>query len=299
MAFCQFPPYIDSSLKNDIHLLSLLNALNKPENTSDERRDIYHKLKRIVFELLNECVSSDPEYSPAFLLYAKVASWNPSATDRPHLIGIFERLLGGVERIQKGSRGYGLVEKDIEGYGSGNFFNQVERYLADFYFDFGNLYLSEKRYSDAIIQFKKAIKLMPLLGHLYCSLSDAYIGKKQYDEALSLWEKVRDIPLYNIMDRDAFIRPKYEAVISEIQRDHRLRIIAEQVIPFIERNPNTLQKDLYRAFNTSDKREISLLLWAMDAAGLIRRTKKGSSYQLYLEMPADEVLKALKQVTLP
>jgi tetratricopeptide (TPR) repeat protein len=299
MGFCQFPSYIDSSLKSDINLFSLLKAVNKPEITSDERGDVQHKLKTIVFELLDHCLYSDPEYSPAFLLYAKVASWNPSPTDKPHLVGIFERLLGDVEHIQKGSRGYTLVEKDIEGYVGGNFFNQVERHLADFYFDFGNLYLSEKRYSEAIVQFKKAIKLMPLLGHLYCGLSDAYVGNKEYVEALSLWERVRDVPLHEITDREAFIRPKYEAVISEIQRAHRFRLIAEQVIPFIERNPNTLQKDLYKTFVSSDKKEISLLLWSMDAAGLIRRTKRGSSYQLCLEKPADEILKALDRVSLP
>lgn len=299
------PATVDTSLRKDKPLMDMIIFAHKTTIGSDgstcqttidaaERIKYQAEFKKRIYELLDKCLSLDIDYAPAFLLYPKVAEWNTRAADRPGLISIYERFLSRVDNITKGSREYSLIEKDTEGI-SGNYYDQVERYLADFYFDLGNLYLKEDRLEEAIKQFEKAKTLMPLLPHIYCGLSDAHVKSGDYDKALSLWEESMKLP-FDDSDIQAVIKPHYNGVRSVIERAKKLFEITEKILPIIEQNSGILQKELYSKLSTIPKNDISLILRVLDDRCLILRKKKGSSYQLTLEKPISEALEVVKQL---
>lgn len=125
-----------------------------------ERIRLQSVFKDRIYALLEQCLASDPEHALAFMLYPRAAEYNTRAKDRPALIALFERFLPQVDAVVKGSRGYGLIKKDIEGMG-GNCFDKVERHLADYHYELARLYLKENHEESANLEYKKAGKLCP------------------------------------------------------------------------------------------------------------------------------------------
>lgn len=300
------PSTVDPSLRKDKPLMDIIILGHKTTIGSDgktcqatldaaERIRYQAEFKKRIYELLDKCLSLDPDFAPAFFLYPKVAEWNTRASDRPGLISIYEKFLSRVDKVTEGSREYSLIEEDIKCFGSGNYFDRVERHLADFCFDLGNLYLKEYRLEEAIKQFDKAKTFMPLLPHIYCGLSDAHVKNGDYDKALSLWEEAMKHP-FDDSDIQAVIKPRYNGVRSVIERAKRLFGITEKILPIIEQNPGILQKELYSKFSIIPKNDISMILRTLDDQCLILRKKKGSTYQLTLEKPISEILEVVKQL---
>lgn len=126
-----------------------------------ERIRLQTVFKERIYPLLEQCLAADLEHGPAFLLYPRVAEYNTRAKDRPALIAFFERFLPQVDAAVKGSRAYDLIKKDIDGMGSGNCFDKVERHLADYHYDLAALYLKETQKGSARTEYRKACKLCP------------------------------------------------------------------------------------------------------------------------------------------
>jgi len=207
-------------------------------------------------------------------------------------VAIYERFLSKVDQITKGSRAYSLIEKDIECFGSGNYFDQVERHLADFHYELGNLYLKQDRFQEAIKQFEKTETLLPFI---YAgTVGNAYAECGDYGKALPLLEEALRLPLDKL--HQGIIRQHYENVKSAMERLKKLLNIAEEILEVIEQNQGILQKDIYSKFGTIPKNDISLILRVLDDRCLILRKKKGSSYQLTLEKPISEALEVVKQL---
>lgn len=123
-----------------------------------ERMRLQDEFKKVIYDLLEKCISSNPEHSPSMLLYVKVAEFNTRVRHIPSLIQLHERFLPSIDSVIKGTRGYALIKEDIVGLG-GNCFDQVERYLADFHYDLACLY--KKIGQDDLVktEYAKANKL--------------------------------------------------------------------------------------------------------------------------------------------
>jgi len=299
------PSSVPPSVREDKPLMDIIVSAHHTTIGSDgktqqitidsaERIRLQAEFKTRIYALLDKCLSADPEYAPAILLYPKVAEWNTRAADSAGLIELYERLLPRVDQIKKGTRAYSLIEKDIKGTG-GNFYDQVERYTADFLFELGDLYLKTDQWPEAITQFEKAINLMPLLEHIYCGLSDAYVGNGQPNKALALWEKALTLP-FDQTSKQAVIRPRYEDVKDAMRRPQALLVLTGKILPIIEEHPAILQKDLYKHFPPEEKSDISSIIKTLESEGLVVRKKKGGSYQLLIEEPASEVLEQAKDI---
>lgn len=286
--FCQFPSFIDPSLHKDNALMELITLVNTPDITSNERKKHQDELKKKVFELLDQCLLLDPDYAPAFLLYARVANWNTSTADRPGLISIYEKFSSKVDQIAKGSRIYNLIEKDIEGR-FGNYYDRVERYLADFYYEFGNLYLKQRQLQEAIKQFKKAETLMPFI---YAgAVGDAYANIGDFEKALSSLEEALKLPIEK--NKKDLIEQHYQNIKSAMEKFKKL---LREILMIIEQNQGILQKDIYSKLDAVPKEDISAILRTLDKRCLILRKKKGSTYQLILEKSVSEILEVVKQL---
>ena len=297
------PSTVDPAIRKDKPLVDIIIFAYKTTIGSDgkirqttldaaERIRYQAEFKKRIYALLDKCLSLNPDYAPAFLLYPKVAEWNTRAADRPSLITIYERFLGKVDQTTKGSKSYSLIEKDIECFGSGNYFDRVERHLADFYYEFGNLYLKQDRLQEAIKQFKTAETLMPFI---YAgTVGNAYVESGDYGKALLLLEEALRLPLDKI--HKGIVRQHYENVKSIIERPKKLLDIVEEILAVIEQNQGILQKDIYGKFNSIPKNDISLILRALDDRCLVLRKKKGSTYQVTLEKPISEILEVVKQL---
>lgn len=283
------PPAVDSSLHNDKPLMDIIIFAHQTTIGSDgricqttidaaERIRYQAEFKKRIFDLLDKCLSSDPDYAPAFLLYPKVAEWNTRAADRQGLIILNERFLSKVDQITKGSRTYSLIEKDIKGV-FGSHYDQVERYLADFNYELGNLYLKQDQLQQALERFKRAETLMPPI----------YAGT-----TLPLLEKALGLPVDK--SQKELISRRYENVKSAMERPKKLLEIAGEILAVIEQNQGILQKEIYGKFNSIPKNDIALILRSLDDRCLILRKKKGSFYQLTLEMPISEALEVVKQL---
>ncbi len=195
---------VDASLRNDMSLMDIIILGHKTTIGSDgktrqttldaaERIKYQAEFKKKIYELLDKCLSLDSYFAPAFLLYPKVAEWNTRAADRPGLISIYEKFLCRVDKVTKGSREYRLIENDIECFGSGNYFNRVERHLADFHNELGNLYLKQDRFQEAIKQFEITETLLP---SIYAgSVGNAYADIEDYNKALTLLEEALKLPI--------------------------------------------------------------------------------------------------------
>jgi hypothetical protein len=125
-----------------------------------ERIRLQVEFKKRIYPLLDKCLADDPEHAPAFLLYPRVAEYNTRAKDRHDLIAMFERFLPQVDAVVKGSRGYALIKKDIDGMG-GNCFEKVERHLADYHYELAKLYIKADGVEQAKAEYKKSGKLCP------------------------------------------------------------------------------------------------------------------------------------------
>lgn len=253
-----------------------------------ERIKYQSEFKKRIYELLDKCLCLDPDFAPAFLLYPKVAEWNTRAADRPGLISIYEKFSSKVDQIAKGSRTYNLVEKDIEGR-FGNYYDQVERYLADFYYEFGNLYLKQRQLQEAITQFKKAETLMPFI---YAgAVGDVYANIGDFEKALSSLEEALKLPIEK--NKKDFIEQHYQNIKSAMEK---FKNLLKEILITIEQNQGILQKDIYIKFDAVPKEDISAILRTLDKRCLILRKKKGSTYQLTLEKPISEILEVVKQL---
>jgi tetratricopeptide (TPR) repeat protein len=125
-----------------------------------ERIRLQAEFKTRIFVLLDKCLEEDPEHGPAFLLYPKVAEYNTRAKDRNELIALYESFLPLVDKVQKNTKAYDLIKKDIDGMG-GNYFHKVERHLADFHYGLARLYKDTNRAIEAKTEYSKANKLIP------------------------------------------------------------------------------------------------------------------------------------------
>lgn len=297
------PSTIDSSLRKDKPLMDIIIFAHKTtigidgktcQTTLDaaERIRYQSEFKKRIYALLDKCLSLDPNFAPTFLLYPKVAAWNTRAADRPGLISIYEKFLSKVDKVTMGSREYSLIKKDIECFGSGNYFDRVERHLADFHYELGNLYLKQDQFQEAIKQFEKTETLLPLI---YAgSVGNAYADIGEYDKALTLLEEALKLPI-DKLSKDT-IKHRYQNVKSAIERSKKLLEQAEDILAVIEQNKGILQKEIYGKFNTIPKNDVALILRVLDDRCLIQRKKKGSTYQLTLEKPISEILEVVKQV---
>lgn len=128
--------------------------------SSSERIRLQEKFKLKIFYLLKECLSVDPFFAPAYLLYPEVAQHNSRASDRVRLIKIYEVFAPMIDDVKQGSAGYVHLQNDIAGMG-GNFYHKVERHLADFYNSLAALYHKEGMDIKAKESFRKAVALCP------------------------------------------------------------------------------------------------------------------------------------------
>lgn len=306
-------PYIDpstvpSSVRQDKPLMDIIVAAHittvgsngQTQQTTIDAADrirLQGEFKTRIYALLDKCLAEEPEHGPALLLYPKVAEWNTRAGDRESLIALNERLLPHIERIIKGSRGYALIEKDIERI-SGNYFEQVERWLADFHYELGQIYLKEDRFQDAVRQIEKAGTLMP---PIYAgAVGRAYADIGEYDKALEHLEKALNIPMKKLQKDN--LMQYYNNIKAKTREaeEHAKKLLkfTEMLLPIIEQNPGILQKELFTKFDPSEKRNISSIIQILDEEGLIQRTKKGSTYQLTLDKPASDVLPQVLRIHL-
>lgn len=165
------PSSVPLSVRNDSELMSIITTTHKTtigpggktqQTTIDaaERIRLQAEFKKRIYALLEKCLIEDPEHGPAFLLYPKVAEFNTRAKDRSALITLFERFLPFVDKVQKDTRAYRLIAQDIQGM-SGNYFEKVERHLADFHYGLAVLYKNSKLPVLANEELDKASKLVP------------------------------------------------------------------------------------------------------------------------------------------
>ncbi|MBI5562336.1 MAG: hypothetical protein HY894_05735 [Deltaproteobacteria bacterium] len=201
------PATVPSSIRQDKPLMDIIvssfrttigidGRTQQSTLESGERKRLQGEFKTRIYQLLDNCLFEEPEYGPALLLYPKVAEWNSRAADRAALIALYERLLPFIEQIRKGTKGYDLIERDIEGM-YGNCFDKVERHLADFYYELGGLYIKTGRVLDAVAQYNVAENLMPpiyagAVGMAYGEVGDYKRALKHIESALKLpMEKLR------------------------------------------------------------------------------------------------------------
>jgi hypothetical protein len=80
-----------------------------------------------------------------------------------------------------------------------------------------------------------------------------------------------------------------------VHRDHYYRHYLKYLLPVIKAEPGILQTDMYKRFNLPQP-EIVYTLYFAEKEGLIRREKKGRSYQLFFEREkaADEPLLSIQ-----
>jgi tetratricopeptide (TPR) repeat protein len=158
----------------------------------------------------------------------------------------------------------------------------------------GKAYHKQKRYAEAIAEFRKAIQIMPKFGHFYCGLSDAYAGNKEYEKALAIWNAVDDIQFYEGFDKAGWIESRRAATACEVDRIKALYRAAEHIVPYIINNPGCIQKDLYKIFLDLRKEDISSALWQMAHDHLIERSPVGSSYKVSALASGEKILSVLK-----
>lgn len=167
----QSPAEVPLSIREDLFIMSLITEThkttidlngNRQQTTIDaaERMRLQAEFKVRIHSLLDECLAQIPDHGPALLLYPRVAEFNTRAAHRQALIELYERLLPRVEAITKGTNAYNLIKLDIEGLG-GNYFDKVERHLADFHYELAKLYGSNNQIDSARIEYRKANKLCP------------------------------------------------------------------------------------------------------------------------------------------
>lgn len=167
----QAPSEVPHSVKQDTALMSIITethqttigADGKTQQTTidaDDRMRLQAEFKSRIYAFLDKCLSQDPEYGPALLLYPKVAEYNTRARHREELIALGERLLPRVEAISKGAKAYRFIELDVDGL-NGNCFDKVERHLADFHYDLAVLYQKAGQSDQAEVQYTKSCNLCP------------------------------------------------------------------------------------------------------------------------------------------
>jgi len=159
------------SIRHDTALMNIIDTAHQTtigpdgktqQTTIDaaERIGLQAEFKKRIFALLDKCLEEDPEHGPAFLLYPRVAEYNTRAKDRNELIALYERFLPLVDKVQKNTKAYDLIKKDIDGMG-GNYFHRVERHLADFHYELAKLYKNTDQAILAKTEYSKANKLIP------------------------------------------------------------------------------------------------------------------------------------------
>jgi len=165
------PSAVPLSVRQDTSLMNIIATAHQTtigpdgktqQTTIDaaERIRLQAEFKTRIYALLDRCLDEDPEHGPAFLLYPRVAEYNTRAKDRNALIVLYERFLPLVDKVQKNTKAYDLIKKDIDGMG-GNYFHKVERHLADFHYELAKLYKDTNQPILAKAEYSKANKLVP------------------------------------------------------------------------------------------------------------------------------------------
>jgi len=81
-------------------------------------------------------------------------------------------------------------------------------------------------------------------------------------------------------DSVAFLKKEYQEFV--VERDPFFKEYLSDLLPIIKANPGILQTELYPKTSV-EKSNVSYCLYFADAAGIIKRVKKGRTYQLTAE----------------
>lgn len=181
----------------DDETISLIQKYKGNDFNQEERAQCKKLIIESAIKLVKYSIAEDIEYSPAYLLYFNLLTYDFRAKDRPEILLKTEQFLPFIDKITKDTIGYNLIKKEYRGC-HGNSFNKVERHLSDFYFILGEIYKKEYIYDKAILQLEKAIKLMPnLYPCIYQILSDIYFEQEKFDESANILKvglkKVKDL----------------------------------------------------------------------------------------------------------
>jgi hypothetical protein len=125
-------------------------------------------------------------------------------------------------------------------------------------------------------------------GRDYKKARDLYL---KATESLTQAEKLVEHPA-----ADAYVEQiKAEYFDFVVHRAPYYRQYLKYLLPVIKTEPGILQTDMYKRFNLS-RSEITYTLYFAEKEGLIRREKKGRSYQLFFqrEKPLDEPLLSIQ-----
>ena len=82
--------------------------------------------------------------------------------------------------------------------------------------------------------------------------------------------------------------------IQDNNHDLHVKLFLEQIIPYINKNPGCIQAILKRSFPKEDYKgffyiKISEFFYFLSRENLIKRTKVGSSYKLYLNCDFERI----------
>jgi hypothetical protein len=93
-------------------------------------------------------------------------------------------------------------------------------------------------------------------------------------EAITQYNTLTDGSVASIVEA---IKEEYKQFVLE--RDPLFKNYIDVLLPIIKANPGILQTDLY-AKTTIEKSDVGYCLYFADAGGLVKREKKGRTYQL-------------------
>ena len=98
-------------------------------------------------------------------------------------------------------------------------------------------------------------------------------------ECLEQAEKLTEHPpLTNLLEK---LKTEYYDFV--VQRDPNYRLTLKHPLLWIKDNPGILQTELYKLFPDHNREDMTYALYFAEKEGLIRREKKGRSYQLFFE----------------
>ena len=196
------------------------------------------------------------------------------------MIFLHEELLQILDTVTPNTSDYAVLKEEI-GSVCGNFYDMPERYFADFHFNLAGLYSKERKHTNSIKHYEKAIEYMPLLPHLYCYLSETLLKARQLDATISLWKTALKLP-FSKEDMKDIIKPHYKEALNVInEKKEQVAFAKKEVLPLINKNPGILQTDLYKLIDVPQF-YISDTLYELATQGIVQRQKKGRTYALYL-----------------
>jgi tetratricopeptide (TPR) repeat protein len=102
-----------------------------------------------------------------------------------------------------------------------------ERGTIPEYYELGSIYLDKKMFTQAIIMFKKAIKLedgdTPEMSPVYNALGYAYFGQEQYDTAIRQYKEAIKL------------EPEYAMAMNNLGHAYEQKKMAPQALDIYER----------------------------------------------------------------